>query len=171
MNTGLLRLPINKLHGMKNMVMRNLQEKIALILLISLISFRGFAQNEKYDAVYEQLTREYTLNSDGSMDFRFIKKQKLQTYRAFHNLYGETFVVYDTVRQQLKINEVFTTMADGKKIPAPGNAFNPALPGFAANAPAYNSLREMVITHTGLEREPRSTLIIKSIQTRELFLF
>jgi hypothetical protein len=116
------------------------------------------AQDEKYDAWYISLVKEYTLNTDGSMDYRYIKQQKLLTYRAFHNLYGETFVVYNPLYQQLKINEAFTLMADGKKIVAPANAFNEVLPGYAANAPAYNSLREMVITHTGLERNAVITL-------------
>jgi len=111
------------------------------------------AQEVNHDAVYLQLTKEYTLNPDGSMDYRLIKKQKLLTYRAFHNLYGETFIVYNPVFQQLKINEAYTLMADGKKVPVPENAFNEVLPGFAANAPAYNVLREMVVTHTGLERD------------------
>ena len=43
-------------------------------------------------------------------------------------------------------------MADGKKVKAPENAINEILPAFAAGAPAFNSLREMVITHTALER-------------------
>ena len=120
------------------------------IFQFSLITLR--AQDENYDAVYEKLIKEYTLNADGSMDYRYIKQLKLQTYRAFQSLYGETFVVYDTAYQKLKINEVYTVMADGKKVAAPQNSFNLTLPGFAANAPAYASLREMVITHTGLER-------------------
>ena len=119
---------------------------------VFLLSGTITAQNEKYDAVYEKLIKEYNLNADGSMDYRYFKQQKLQSYRAFHNLYGETFIVYDTVNQKLKINEVFTVMADGKKVTTPQNAFNEVLPGSAANAPAYSFLREMVITHTGLER-------------------
>jgi Domain of Unknown Function with PDB structure (DUF3857)/Domain of Unknown Function with PDB structure (DUF3858) len=111
-----------------------------------------FSQDENYDAVYLQLKKEYTLNPDGSMDYRYSKKQKLQTYRAFHNLYGESFIVYHPDFQSLKVNEVYTIMADGKKNPSPVNAFNEVLPGFAANAPAYNKLREMVITHSGTER-------------------
>jgi len=110
------------------------------------------AQESDHNAVYFNLTKEYTLNPDGSMDYRLIKKQKLLTYRAFHNLYGETFIVYNPDFQQLKINEAYTIMEDGKKITVPANAFNEVLPGFAANAPAYNHLREMVVTHTGLER-------------------
>lgn len=111
-----------------------------------------YAQDENYDAIYLQLKKEYTLNPDGSMDYRYTKKQKLQTYRSFHNLYGESFVVYHPDFQSLKVNEVYTIMADGKKNPSPANAFNEVLPGFAANAPAYNKLREMVITHAGTER-------------------
>ncbi len=110
------------------------------------------AQDEKYDARYNSLTKEYTLHADGSMDYRYIKQQKLLSYRAFQNLYGETFVVYNPAFQKLEINEAYTLMADGKKVVAPQNAFNEVLPGYAANAPAYNSMREMVITHTGLER-------------------
>ena len=111
-----------------------------------------YSQDENYDAVYLQLKKEYTYNPDGSMDYRYIKKQKLQTYRSFNNLYGETFIVYNPDFQTLKVNEVYTIMADGKKNPSPANAFNEVLPGFAANAPAYNKLREMVITHAGTER-------------------
>jgi hypothetical protein len=126
------------------------------ILLTSILLFPSsiflYAQDENYDAVYLQLKKEYTLNPDGSMDYRYVKKQKLQTYRSFHNLYGETFVVYHPDYQSLKVNEAYTIMADGKKNPSPANAFNEVLPGFAANAPAYNKLREMVITHSGTER-------------------
>ncbi|MEI7896143.1 MAG: DUF3857 domain-containing protein [bacterium] len=127
--------------------------RIIFLLIISIfVSLQTRAQDEKSDALYVSLVKEYTLNPDGSMDFRYIKQQKLFTYRAFHNLYGETFIVYNPEFQKLKINEVYTLMANGKKITAPQNSFNEVLPGYAASAPAYNSLREMVITHTGLER-------------------
>ena len=123
-----------------------------LVCLLTSVAMQLKAQDDKYDAYYVKLVREYTLNSDGSMDYRFIKQQKLLSYRAFQSLYGETFITYDPRVQKLKINDVYTTMADGKKIKAPENAFNEVLPAVASNAPAYNVLREMVITHTGLER-------------------
>ena len=113
----------------------------------------ALAQDNRYDAWYESLLKEYTLNPDGSVGFRTAKVQKLLTYRAFHNLYGETFVVFDPAFQELKINDVYTIMADGKRTAAPKNSFNEVLPSFAAGAPPFNSLREMVITHTGLERD------------------
>ncbi|MCX6244587.1 MAG: DUF3857 domain-containing protein [Bacteroidetes bacterium] len=130
-------------------------KKLLFFFLTSVLCLQTsniFSQDENYDAVYLRLTKEYTLNPDGSIDYRYIKQQKLQTYRSFHSLYGETFIVYNPDFQSLKINEASTIMADGKKNPSPENAFNEVLPAFAANAPAFNKLREMVITHSGTER-------------------
>jgi len=122
------------------------------LLTAMLFASRLFAQDENYDAVYLSLTKEYILNTDGSIDYHFIKEQRLQTYRSFNSLYGETFVVYCPEYQKIKINQAYTIMSSGKRIETPENAFNEVLPGFAANAPFYNYLRELVITHTGLER-------------------
>jgi hypothetical protein len=109
------------------------------------------ADNPPSDAVFEQLTTEYTLHSDGSITEHQYKKVKINTHFAFNRLYGETFIVYDPEYQELKINRVQTTMSDGNVVEAPFNAFNEVLPRFAAGAPAYNRLREMVVTHPGLE--------------------
>jgi hypothetical protein len=130
--------------------------KVITLSLAILFSFifhgKAFSQDENYDAIYLQITKEYTLNPDGSMDYHYIKKLKLQTFRSFNSLYGETFITYHPDYQTLKVNEAFIIMAGGKKVASPSNAFNEVLPAFAANAPAYNKLREMVITHTGTER-------------------
>ncbi len=132
--------------------MKNRYLQFSLYLFILSFSSTLFAQDSKYDAVYLSVIKEYTLNPDGSMDYRYAKEQKLQSYRSFHNLYGETFIVYNPLYQNLKINESYTLMTNGKKVTTPVNAFNEVLPGFAANAPAFNAIREMVVTHTGLER-------------------
>jgi hypothetical protein len=50
-------------------------------------------------------------------------------------------------------------------VKAPFNAFNEVLPGFAANAAPYAHLREMVVTHTGLERNC-VTHLLYTITTR-----
>jgi len=122
------------------------------ILALLVFQFTNLqAQTESYDAEYLKLVKEYTLNADGSYDFHYFKEIKLNTYYAFHRLFGETFIVYNPEYQELKINEAFTIMADGKKIVAPDNAFNEVLPGFARDIAAYNHLREMVVTHTGTE--------------------
>jgi hypothetical protein len=125
------------------------------IILLALVLFTGItvmAQEGKSDAVYQDQVKEYTLNKDGSWTYHYSHKLLINTYYAFHNLYGEDFIVYDPAFQKLKINRSVTTMADGKQVASPENAYNELLPGFAANAPAWNRLREMVVTHTALER-------------------
>lgn len=127
-----------------------MKKLILAIFCLSIISI-SFSQNEKSDAEYLKIIKEYTLNSDGSIDFHYSKELKLLSHFSFHRLYGETFIVYNTDFQTLKINSAYTIMADGKKIITPDNAFNKVLPRFSTNAPTYNNIREMVVTHTGLE--------------------
>lgn len=109
------------------------------------------SKNPQADAIFHKISKEYTLNVDGSIDYRCVKQVQLLTYHAIHRLYGETFIIYDPDYQQLIINECYTVMADGKKVITPANAFNEVLPRFAANAPVFNRLKEMVVTHTALE--------------------
>ncbi len=130
--------------------MKTLKNFILLLMVMS-IPLLGFSQQENTDAVYNVLAKEYSLNSDGSMEFHYHKELKLLTHYAFHRLFGETFIVYDPTYQELKINEAYTVMADGRRVDSPENAFNEVLPHFANDIPAYNHLREMVVTHTGLE--------------------
>ena len=110
-----------------------------------------FSQNENADAEFLKVIKEYTLNEDGSVEYHYIKSLKLLSHYSFHRLYGETFIIYNTDYQKLKINSAFTIMADGKKVITPSNAFNEVLPRFSTNAPYFNNIREMVVTHTGLE--------------------
>jgi len=122
---------------------------VPLFFLFNNSSLSG--QEESHDAILLSMTKEYQLNEDGSIEYREQKKLKLLTHFAFHRLYGETFIVYNPDFEALTINNAFTIMADGKKIITPDNAFNEVLPRFAANVPEFNHLREMVVTHTGLE--------------------
>ena len=68
-----------------------------------------------------------------------------------NGLYGESFIVYNPAYQELKIHESYTRQKDGKIVKTPENAFVEVLPAAAADAPAYNGLKEMVVVHTGLE--------------------
>ena len=123
-------------------------KKYTAILLGLLATFALQAQPE---AVFNKLIKQYTWNSDGSMTYHYRKEVTLNTHMAFNQLYGETFIIYNKEFQVLKINECYTRQADGTIVKAPDNAFNEVLPAFAADAPAYNHLTEMVVTHTGLE--------------------
>ena len=129
---------------MKNLIYK----KAVLILCLLMVTVSLNAANE---AEYKRITKEYTLNEDGSYSLRVYKEIKLLTHKAFNNLYGETFIIYNPQIETLKINDSYTTQADGTVIKTPSNAYNEVLPASAANAPAFNHLKEMVVTHTGLE--------------------
>ena len=123
-------------------------KKIFLLFLLFAYSY-AFAQPSEADFVL--LQKDYVLHADGSSDMHCRQVVKYNTHLSFNRLYGETFIVYHPQQQQLKINESYTIQASGNKITTPPNAFNEVLPRFAADAPAHNHLREMVVTHTGLE--------------------
>ncbi len=110
-----------------------------------------FGQYQNADAVYEKLHETYSLDADGNISYHFYKKLKLNTHYSFNRMYGETFIVYNPDYQELIINKAQTIMADGTVVPVPENAFNEVLPGFAAGAPPFNQIKEMVVTHTALE--------------------
>jgi hypothetical protein len=103
------------------------------------------------DAVYKKLVKEYTLNEDGSMLYRNAFELKLLTHYSFNRKYGETFIEYDPQYQKLAFNKAFTINGEGKKIVTPENAFNELLPRAASKSGSLNHLREMAVTHTGLE--------------------
>lgn len=122
-----------------------------VILIAAAVMVFGTLRAQSSDATINRLHETYTLNADGSVDYNQHKEIRFNTQYAFFRLFGETFVVYNPEHQKLKINECYTVQSDGTRIPLPDNALNEVLPAAAANAPAYNGLREMVITHTGLE--------------------
>ena len=126
----------------------NRLKQIFSILLVFTV-FTAFSQ-DKPDAVYHKIVKEYTIHKDGSYDLHYFKKLELMSHFSFNQLYGETFIVYNPDYQDLKINESYTIMKDGKKVKTPENAFNKVLPRDVREFPAYNHLREMVVTHTGL---------------------
>src|SRR6056297_3900293 len=122
---------------------------IAIVLIAS--SCQKKATEEQNDAVFKSIKKVYELNTDGSINYHYQHELKYITHFSFNRLYGESFIIYNPDYQEIKFNKVETTMADGKVVKAPENAFNEVLPRFAAGAPAFNHLREMVVTHTGLE--------------------
>jgi len=126
-----------------------------IIFFIAIVFLAGSCQKstteEQNDALFKSIKKVYELNPDGSMNYHYQHELKYITHFSFNRLYGESFIIYNPNFQELKFNKVETTMADGKVVKAPENAFNRVLPRFAAGAPAFNHLREMVVTHTGLE--------------------
>lgn len=124
------------------------KHKLAFLLCLLLMATTAFGAPE---AEYKKLTKTWTLNADGSQEFHYNMELTLFTHTAMNGTYGESFIVYNPQYQELKINSSYTKQKDGTIIKTPDNAFVEVLPRNAADAPAYNHLKEMVVIHTGLE--------------------
>lgn len=134
--------------NMKQKAMKTLSIYIGIIGMLLLAVLPAKAASE---AEFRKLSKTYTLRADGSQEVRVQKELTLFTHAAMNSLYGETFIVYDPNFQKLEIHESYTRQKDGTVIKTPANALVEVLPSAAANAPAYNRLKEMVVVHTGLE--------------------
>ncbi len=121
------------------------------MLLFAAASVSLQAQHDTTDAVYEDLQHEYVLRADGSTLYTYSHRLRLLTPYAFTRAYGESFISYNPDWQKLTVLRSVTTMANGEKVESPFNAFNEVLPRPAAGALPYANLKEMVVTHTGLE--------------------
>lgn len=125
-------------------------KKHIFLLLIVFASFSAFAKAPEKDAVYKLISKSYTLNTDGSTEFR--KRTELQIFtRMTFGHFGETFITYNPDFQELIINEAYTIRKDGSKVETPENAFNPMLPEGCTKCERLNGIRTMVVTHTALE--------------------
>ncbi|MFV0583651.1 MAG: DUF3857 domain-containing protein, partial [Parabacteroides gordonii] len=121
--------------------MTNIINKLTLLLCLLALTASVFAASE---AEYKKLSKAYTLNADGSQEFRYSMELTLFTHTAMNGTYGESFIVYNPEYQVLKINSSYTKQKDGNIVKTPDNAFVEVLPRAAADAPAYNNLKEMV---------------------------
>ena len=124
---------------------------VLILILFLLLSNNEILAEEKQDARYIKLMKEYTFHEDGSTEFTYVQQLEYLSYYAIHREYGQTSLIYNPLDQKVDINYAFTIMKDGRKVISPKNAINEVLPHQAASAPAYNYLRRLVITHTGLE--------------------
>jgi len=146
---------------MKIMNRRNIGFLLIALLIGSVSCNKKKKEYKDVDAVFQKVTKVYTLHNDGSIDYQYKHKLDLRSYYAFNRLYGETFIVYNPETQKLTVNKSETETKEGNKIKSPENAYNKVLPHFAEGAPPYSHLREMVITHTGLEKNSTINLDYK----------
>ncbi len=133
--------------------MTNLINKITCLKIMCLLAALGTAAfvSAAPEAEYKRLVKSWTLNADGSQEFRCNMELAIYSYLAMRSLYGESFIQYDPEYQALQIHSSYTKQKDGTIVETPDNAFVEVLPRTAADAPAYNRLKEMVVVHTGLE--------------------
>lgn len=128
--------------------MKNIPFKISLLLIL-LLAFVSVSTAQ--EAEYKKMHKSWTLHADGSQEYRYYMELQLFTHTAMNRTYGESFIVYNPEFQTLKIHDSYTRQKDGNIIRTPENAFVEVLPRQAADAPAWNHLKEMVVVHTGLE--------------------
>ncbi len=122
----------------------------------------------KYDATYRLISKSYTLNADGSLDYHFRKELQLFSKAAF-DTYGETLIWYNPEYQTLIVNEAYTIRKDGSRVQTPANAFNPSLPYACEDCARFSGIREMVVTHTALEYD--ATIVLDyTIHTDQPFM-
>ena len=133
-----------------------------------MIFFAAAANAQEYEATYHLISKSYTLNEDGSMDYRYRKELQLFTTASFDK-YGETFILYNPEFQTLTIDEAYTVRKDGSVVKTPDNAFNPSLPYSCTDCERFNTVREMVVTHTALEHD--ATVVLEyTIHTEQPFI-
>lgn len=127
-----------------------MNKRYFLVFLAVCMMAAAFAKAPEKDAVYKLVSKSYTLNTDGSTEFR--KRTELQIFtRMTFDHFGETFITYNPDFQELIINEAYTIRKDGSKVETPQNAFNPMLPEGCTKCERLNGIRTMVVTHTALE--------------------
>jgi hypothetical protein len=122
------------------------------ILCLALLAASCLFALPAHDARFLKVAVAYELHADGSWDMTCQQQVRLDTYYAFNRALGETFIVYNPDFQKLEVLKSDTTMADGRKVASPANAFNEVLPFAAHGCADFSGLREMVVTHVGLER-------------------
>lgn len=131
-------------------------KRLTVLFLLVLAAGRLFSvpggAPPPHDARFLKVEITYTLNADGSWDKEYRHQVRLDTYYAVNRALGETFILYNPDYQKLEILKSETTMAGGRKVASPPNAFNEVLPFAAHGCADFSGLREMVVTHTGLER-------------------
>ena len=98
------------------------KHKFAFLICMLLMTTTVFGASE---AEYKKLAKTWTLNADGSQEFRYDMELTLFTHTAMNGTYGESFIVYNPQYQELKINSSYTkqssrhrTMLSWKSFPA-----------------------------------------------------
>lgn len=128
-------------------------KKASIILGIIALAFHLSAAAQQPDAVYRLVRHEWTLNTDGTSDYRYRHEVQILRNRALtaYADKGETFVVYNPDIEEVTVNEVYTIQLDGSRVDMPQNAFIHQLPAECADCGRFNHLRELTMVHTGME--------------------
>jgi hypothetical protein len=104
------------------------------------------------DAIVLKEARTVTLDGEGKRTERFYRLVKVLTPFG-RGRFADPRFPFDSARQAFRVLRARTRMRDGTVVNTPKNGVNLVTPRAAANAPAYATLREAVVSHVGIERE------------------
>ncbi len=120
--------------------------KKAWLLLLLFFGFSLFASQVE---ILEKRIDIHVLE-DGRVVEHVYKKIKINGFTGMRRA-GEWFYTYNPDLTEVKILKSVTHNSEGKVIPSPSNAILDFSPGAIENAPDFSSIREKIVSHTGLE--------------------
>ena len=128
-------------------------KKASIILSLLILGLQMTVSAQQPDAVYKLVHHEWTLNTDGSSDYRYRHEVQILRNRALtaYADKGETFVVYNPEIEDVTVNEVYTLQLDGTRVDMPQNAFIHQLPSECADCGRFNHLRGLTMVRTCME--------------------
>jgi len=101
--------------------------------------------------------RYYTLDPAGRVTERVQRLLRINTEHALEQV-GDPSIPFDSRRQELTVHAARSYAPDGSFVDSPANAFNDVTPRAVALSTDHLHLREMVVTHVGLE--PGVTILL-----------
>lgn len=94
--------------------------------------------------------RTYTLHPDGRVDLRIETVEKVLTYHGMDQV-GDPHFAFDSARQELEVIRSRTYTPEGGVVDTKANGINEITPFALEKAPDYTDIRQMVVTHVGLD--------------------
>ncbi len=128
-------------------------KKLFIISVFIIFTFNLILAQNKLDAIYHYLKKEYTLTTSGELIYKYTKHQELITNKSYARLFGETPIIYNTINDSLHFNYSYTINPDGDTIYTPfkEDPYKEYLPHEINHSSIYNNYREFIVHHLGLE--------------------
>ncbi len=125
-----------------------------------LAKFPTPSEYPKADIYIYKHSEVFKLDRKGLVTHRFYEAMNYFTPYAI-DTYGDPHFTYNSRTQYIKTVKTRTFLPDGSIKFAKKNSFNPVLPSVLARAPGYADIKQLVVTHVGLERGATSELTLE----------
>ncbi|NUQ50063.1 MAG: DUF3857 domain-containing protein [Phycisphaerae bacterium] len=122
----------------------------AVILICAVCAPGGLAQDQPLDAVIELWEQHWTINADGSTAYHEKKHVRLDSDRAYGR-FADPRITFNRDTDEVEVVVARTRRPAGGYIDVPDYSRNEVSPGGSAGWPAFASVRQLVLTMSGLE--------------------